>query len=150
MSQRNKVQLLCMIDGENVKTNFRLSEFENKDGLVMLHLSVLESLQRLRNHLCEVYDTEVAVIVTNGVRTQADNDNLGARLGFTDAGGKVSRNSKHLARFGGIAVDFKAIMKRDGWLVPQDQLGIYARHFFDWVKDDYGDGHVHADNRDVL
>ena len=148
MNKRNNIQLLCTLDGENVKTNFRLSEFENKDGLVMLHPTTLESLQRTRNHLCEIFDEEVGIIITNAVRTMADNNRLGAKYGFTDEGGKVSRNSKHLAKFGGIAVDIKAKFKKDGTLINQKVVGDASRLFFDWVKDDYSDGHVHADNRE--
>jgi len=150
MTQRNKIQLYVDIDGDTVESNFSLCEFENREGLVMLHPAALQALQRLRNHLCEVYSTDVGIYITNGVRTRADNERLGAIYGWTDEGGKVSRNSKHLARFGGIAVDFKAITKNESKYVSQKELGQYARLFFDWVKDDYGDGHVHGDMRGVL
>ena len=123
------------------------SEFENYDGLVMVHDSVLTSLERVRADLCELHGQEVEAIPTDGVRTQADLERLAAKHGWTDEGGKVARRSKHLACFGGIAVDLKARIKSTEKPIDQAQLGAVCRRYFDWVKDDYGDGHVHADNR---
>ena len=59
----------------------------------------------------------------------------------------MARRSKHLAEFGGIAVDVIAVVARTRERVPQKKLGEVCRCYFDWVKDDYADGHVHADNR---
>jgi len=145
-SGRNDVRLMTRLDGEWV-SHFRLREFENRDGLAMVHASVLDSLERTRRDLGAVAGEEVWILVTNAVRTQADLENLAARLGWVDEGGLVARNSRHLARFGGIAVDIVARVARTHRAVPQKTLGAVCRRYFDFVKDDYADGHVHADNR---
>ena len=49
---------------------------------------------------------------------------------------------------GGIAADLVAVNARTRERVPQRIVGTVCRRHFDWVKDDYNDGHVHADNRD--
>ena len=143
---RNDVRLAAVVDGETL-SHFRLCEFENGDGLAMVHRSVLESLERVRRDLCAEAGEEVWIIVTDAVRTQADLERLAARLGWTDEGGLVARDSRHLAKFGGIAVDVIAVVARTRERVPQKKLGELCRRYFDWVKDDYADGHVHADNR---
>lgn len=116
----------------------------------MVHASTLDSLERVRRELCAMAEEDVWVIITDGVRTPGDLERLAARLGWTDEGGAVSRRSKHLAEFGGIAVDLVAVLAGNRQRVPQRTLGTVCRRHFDWVKDDYGDGHVHADNRGVL
>jgi len=143
---RNDVRLAVLVDGEML-AHFRLCEFENGDGLAMVHRSVLESLERVRRDLCAEAGEEVWIIVTDAVRTPADLERLAARLGWTDEGGAVARRSKHLAEFGGIAVDVIAVVARTRERVSQKKFGEVCRCYFDWVKDDYGDGHVHADNR---
>jgi hypothetical protein len=135
-----------MVDGETL-SHFRLREFENGDGLVMVHATILESLERVRRDLSAVKGEEVCVVIKDGVRTEADLARLAARLGWTDHGGAVSRDSKHLAKYGGIAADLVAVVARTKERVPQRVLGEVCRRHFDWVKDDYRDGHVHADNR---
>jgi hypothetical protein len=139
--------LLCSVDGEDCR-HFRLREFENGEGLAMVHSSTLESLERVRRDLCAAAGEEVWVIVTNAVRTRADLERLAAWLGWEDQGGVVSRNSRHLAEYGGIAVDLVAVVASSRQRVPQATLGAVCRQYFDWVKDDYRDGHVHADNRE--
>lgn len=146
---RNDVRLLVEVDGEPL-SHFRLREFENADGLAMVHSSVLESLERVRRDLCQWAGEEVWVIILDAVRTRADLDGLAARLGWADEGGAVSRNSKHLAEHGGIAVDLVASMASTRRRIPQRTVGGICRRHFDWVKDDYKDGHVHADNRAAL
>ena len=153
MSKRNDVYLVANLDGELV-SHFKLKEFENRDGLAIVHQSTLESLERVRADLCAMAGEEVWLIITDAVRTQADNERLGARLGWTDEGGAVSRHSRHLVEYGGIAVDLKAFLarKRPGCIyrerIPQATLGEVCLRHFDFVKDDYSDGHVHADNRE--
>lgn len=146
MKGRNDIRLLAEIDGEPV-SHFRLREFENADGLAMVHASALDSLERVRRDLCAMHNEEVWLIVTDAVRTPADLERLAARLGWTDEGGLVARQSRHLTQFGGIAVDLIAMVARNRQRVPQAVLGRLCRRYFDWVKDDYRDGHVHADNR---
>jgi len=143
---RNDIPLLCHIDGEPL-CHFRLREFENPDGLAMVHADTLVSLEKMRRDLCAMYRTDIWVIITNAVRTPADLERLAARLGWTDQGGAVSRDSRHLARYGGIAVDVIAVIAATRERVPQKTLGGVCRRHFDFVKDDYRDGHVHADNR---
>src|SRR5690606_20052032 len=115
--------------------------------LAMIHVTTLESLERVRHDLCLQAGEEVWIIVTDAVRTREDLERLAERLGWADEGGAVSRQSRHLAEFGGIAVDIVAVVARTGRRIPQKTLGQVCRRHFDWVKDDYRDGHVHADNR---
>jgi hypothetical protein len=81
------------------------------------------------------------------VRTEAELAALAARLGWTDEGGSVSRDSMHLTKYGGIAVDLVGVVASSRHRVPQTTLGEVCRRYFDFVKDDYRDGHVHADLR---
>lgn len=145
-NRRNDVRLLTYLDGEPV-SNFRLREFENADGLAMVHPKLLEALERTRRDLCEREGETVWVILTDAVRTQADLDRLAERYGWIDEGGTVARDSKHLAKHGGIAVDLVAVNARTKARVPKTELGEVCRKYFDYVKDDYADGHVHADVR---
>jgi hypothetical protein len=144
---RNDVRLLVMLDGEPM-SHFRLCEFENGDGLAMVHASMLTSLEGVRRDLCAMAGEDMWVIVTDAVRTPLELERLAARLGWDDEGGAVARQSKHLTSFGGIAVDLVAVIANTRRRVPQETLGAVCRKHFDWVKDDYSDGHVHADNRD--
>jgi len=141
------VALLAHVDGEPV-SHFNLREFENADGLAMVHASALESLERVRRDLCAEAGQDVWLIVADAVRTPADLERLARRLGWTDEGGLVARRSMHLAEFGGIAVDLTAVVAATRERMPQRVLGEACRRHFDWVKDDYADGHVHADNRE--
>ena len=146
-NRRNDVRLLTSLDGQDV-SHFRLREFENAAGLAMVHPALLESLERARRDLCAMAGETVWLIITDAVRTEADLRRLAARYGWVDQGGTVARNSKHLAAFGGIAADLVAVNARTRERVPQKIVGTVCRRHFDWVKDDYNDGHVHADNRD--
>ncbi len=148
-SGRNNIPLLTHIDGEPV-THFTLREFENREGLAMVHRATLEALERVRRDLAIIAGEAVYVIITGAVRTRADLERLGARHGWTDEGGLVSRNSKHLAEFGGIAVDLVARSAISRRPIPQATLGKVCRRYFDFVKDDYSGGHVHADLRGLL
>ena len=130
-------------------SHFTLREFANAEGLAVVHPAMLEAIERTRASLCEAYGEDVRIRVTCGTRTQADNVRLAARLGWTDEGGTVARDSKHLPRYGGIAVDFYAVTA-SGQGVPQAVVAEHARKFFRYVKSDYADGHVHADMRGVV
>ncbi|MEA3365076.1 MAG: hypothetical protein U9Q79_05495 [Candidatus Hydrogenedentes bacterium] len=145
-NQRNDVRLLTRLDGEDV-SHFRLREFENRAGLAMVHPALLESLERVRRDLCEMAGETIWIIITDGVRTQEDLERLAARYGWVDEGGTVARNSKHLVKFGGIAADLVAVNARTRQRVSQKIVGTVCGRHFDWVKGDYNDGHVHADNR---
>jgi len=147
---RNNLFLLWGDWGREYGCHFRLSEFENADGLVMVNPSVVRSLELTRFVLCQQYDREVQIIIKDAFRTEADNNRLGEKLGWTDEGGLVARDSKHLAKYGGIAVDIVARYREgDKWIrVPQEILAAACRDHFDYVKADYKDGHVHADNRE--
>ena len=129
------------------KTKFKLKEFANRDGLACVHRRVVIALNAVRKDLCDRYNVEVEVIITSATRTESDNERLAGTLGWADEGGAVARNSKHLTRYGGIAVDLTARVKGTKSHVPQRILGQLCRRHFDWVKDDYPDGHVHADMR---
>ena len=144
--QRNNIPLLTTLDGETI-SNFKLREFENRDGLAMIHRKTLTALELTRRDLNNRYGETVWVLITSAVRTQEDQQRLAARLGWTDEGGLVARRSRHLPQFGGIAVDIIAVRARTRTRIPQQLLGEICRQHFDYVKDDYSDGHVHADNR---
>ena len=101
----------------------------------------------MRRELNATAGEEVWVIITDAVRTQADLERLAARHGWTADGGTVSHDSKHLAKYGGIAVDLVAIIASSRHRVPPATLGTVCRRYFDWVQDDYADGHVHVDLR---
>lgn len=146
MTGRNDIPLTTVLDGIPVR-HFKLREFENEEGLAMVHARTLRSLEEVRRDLGALYGETVWVIITDAVRTRADLERLASRYGWTDEGGLVARQSRHLAAFGGIAADLKARVARTGKAVPQKTLGKICRRYFDWVKDDYTDGHVHADNR---
>ena len=113
----------------------------------MVHSSVVVALEKVRRDLCAACGEEVAVLVRDATRTERDLHALAARFGWTDEGGLVSRDSKHLARYGGVAVDIVARVVRTKERVAQQVLGEVCRRYFDFVKDDYADGHVHVDNR---
>lgn len=148
-SRRNDVRLLTTVDGEDL-AHFRLREFANAGGLAMVHPELLVALERVRRDLNAMAGETVWVIITDAVRTDADLAKLAARLGWTDEGGAVSRDSMHLAKYGGIAVDLVAIVAASRHRVPQATLREVCRRHFDYVKDDYRDGHVHADLRGHL
>ena len=134
-------------------SNFTMKEFENNEGWAMVHPTVLDSLENVRFYLgkkySEIYgrDLEVKINILGSTRTEKRNKELGKQLGWQDEGGVVSRDSRHLEKYGGIAVDISATIKYNNKLVPQKELGVACRLFFDYVKDDYKDKHVHADNR---
>lgn len=155
--RRNDIRLWTEIDGELV-SHYWLYEFESRaTGLVCIHPTLPASMERVRLILCQDEREEVEVIVSCGTRTHEENVALAGRLGWTDDGGQVSRDSYHLPEHFGVAADFGARYKHrqfrpydgvrsPGWL-PQKQVGQAARQVFDYVKDDYADGHVHGDNR---
>ncbi len=145
-NRRNDIQLLMYLDGEPV-SHFRLREFENAEGLAVVHPRLLDALERTRRDLCAKAGEDVWVIITDAIRTQRDLERLATRYGWIDEGGKVARDSKHLSKYGGIAVDLVAVNARTKERVPQSDFGAICRNHFDWVKDDYADGHVHADLR---
>jgi len=150
MDGRNDVQLAVKIDGNWVITHFNLKEFESKNGWVMIHKSVIVSLSKLREELAKIFKEEIEIIITDTTRTQEDLNYLAARLGWTDEGGLVSKNSRHLDRYGGIAVDFYARHKQNKERIPSSQIEPICRKYFDFVKADYADGHIHADNRNQI
>lgn len=146
MNDRNDIRLID--PGTGKPGHFRLREFENRDGLAMVSPGVLWALERAREILNEVWGEEVWVIIKDAMRTEADLERLADKLGWIDEGGAVSRDSKHLAKYGGIAVDIVAVFAGSKGRVMQASVSTACEFYFDWLKDDYADGHVHADNRD--
>jgi hypothetical protein len=132
----------------NSPVHFWLLEFASRDGLVCLHPHLLMALYRLRAALCEHMGCSAMVRITSGTRTPAENTRLAERLGWTNSGGSVSRDSKHLPKYGGIAVDLIASLENPPYIVPKETLVELATAIFDYVKSDYPDGHVHVDMRD--
>ena len=155
-NQRNRIPIYTMLDGVLV-SHYTMRELENRDGMVMAFPRTMLSLERVRRDLCAEAGEEVLVIVKDAMRTGAENARLAERLGWTDEGGLVSRLSKHVPRpeivngkeviVGGYAVDIIAEAASDRRRITQSMLGAVCRRHFDFVKDDYADGHVHADNR---
>ena len=145
---RNYIKIVTLLDGELV-SHFTLNEFETGDGFVMIHSSIPHALESIRRDLnaMDLEGGEVQIVITGSTRTKAENEELARRLGYTDQGGAVARHSYHLPQFKGVAVDFYARHKESLKRVPQKVVGDVARRYFDFVKDDYGDGHIHADNR---
>jgi hypothetical protein len=147
LTESNHIKLFTDLNGQLV-SNFSLNEFESKTtGLVIVHPTLLVSLEQLRAHLNRELGNDVIIKITCGTRLPSENEALAARLGYTDQGGAVSRTSKHLPEYGGIAVDFYAIHRTTGKIIPSAVLGPIAAKYFDWVKYNYPDDHVHADNR---
>jgi len=128
-------------------SHFRLREFLSPSGVAVVRSDLLRALEGLRKALWEAAGEEVFIHITSGTRTQADQVRLAQRLGWTDQGGLVSRTSRHLPKYGGIAADIYA-KTRSGRTIPQRELGDVCRQFFPYVKDDYRDGHVHVDMRE--
>ncbi len=147
MWDRNNLRIAVEFNNQWIVTNFNLKEFENEHGWVMIHKSVIVSLTKLRAELEELYGEEVEIIITDSTRTPQELERLGKRLGWIDEGGLVSRNSKHLERFGGIAGDFYVRYKQSKKRIPSYSIEVICRKYFDYVKADYADGHIHADNR---
>ena len=115
----------------------------------MIDSTLLESLEAVRADLCKEYDRDVQLIITSGLRTESENEALAARHGWVDEGGLVARDSMHLEKHGGIAVDIFARLPCSSsyGIVPQAFLEKICRKHFVYVKADYVDGHVHCDNR---
>jgi hypothetical protein len=138
-----------------VGAHFWLDEFESHfpgyEGWVMVHPSVINALDSVWTDCALEVGEPVEVIIRCGTRSEAENTALARELGWTDDDppGKVSRTSKHLPKYGGVAVDFKVRNKRTREWLPQRVVGRIADKYFIYVKYDYADGHVHADNRIV-
>jgi hypothetical protein len=152
---RNNI-VLCTSDGK--PSHFKLREFEVEWGdydsldmgehLCLVDSSVVDSLEHVRDDLGMIKMAEVEIIITCACRSKACNEQIAERLGWIDEGGLVSRDSKHLPHYGGIAVDFYAKEKQTGTKVKPKVVAEVANRYFDFVKADYEDGHIHADNRD--
>ena len=143
---RNLIPIYTRLDGELV-SHFMLREFEYDNGKVMIDHFVVRALEYIRRDLNTEFGGRVNVIITCATRTQAENEALAKILGYTDMGGAVARDSRHLEKYGGIAVDFyvRDIAKMER--IPAALVGNVARRYFDYVKNDYKDGHIHGDMR---
>lgn len=141
---------LCWQDGRDERpSHFRLCEFESGDGTVVVSAALVTSLERVRWDLSWDVGEDVQIVITSGTRSPADNKRLADKLGWVGDGGLVSRDSRHLPSHGGIAADIYARYQGEGgWIVLQkEDVAISCRRYFQYVKADYKDGHVHADNR---
>ena len=146
---RNDVVLCWEENGFLRPSHFTLHEFESPDGVVVISRGLVTSLERIRRDLPTMVYGPVKIIITSGTRSEAYNAELAKKLGWTNEGGLVAHDSRHLPRYGGIAADFYAIFDQPGQTVrvPRDPLAVVARRYFSYVKADYEDGHVHGDNR---
>ncbi|MCX8065994.1 MAG: hypothetical protein N3G21_12630 [Candidatus Hydrogenedentes bacterium] len=150
MKGRNELQLAVEIDGKWVVSHFNLKEFENTQGWAMVHSSVVLSLEKLRAELSRLIGEEVEILITSSTRTEEENNRLGKIYGWITEGGVVSKDSKHLDKYGGVAVDFYVRTKEKRLVVSEELVANTAVRFFDFVKRGYPDGHIHADNRKLL
>jgi len=151
---RNRISLYSCVDGQQV-SHFTMREFENSDGLVMVHKTMLLALELVHRDLnLECGGDLIGIMVTDAVRTGQELERLAKLYGWIgeQPGGRVSRDSRHLVRYGGIAVDFQAWTLEDGKirhgqsrLISMQKVASIALRYFDWVK--VYSSHVHGDQR---
>ena len=145
----NYFKLYTDINGELV-SHFNLWEFRNPLGWVIIHPATVKALELTRRDLNRIHaPNQIWIIITNTTRTIEQNEEMGRRLGWTDYGGIVAKQSRHLECYGGIAVDFKARNAHTRKELPNSEVGAYARKHFDYVIDNYADNHVHGDMRNL-
>jgi len=146
---RNQIALTWENKGKVSVSHFELREFEGEDGLVVVDPGLIRSLELTRRNLCEIFERDVEIVIKSGTRSEAENERLAEKLGWVEDGGAVAHDSRHLPRFGGIAVDCYARYPEgsERVVVPQASLESACKLYFVYVKADYPDGHVHADNR---
>jgi hypothetical protein len=133
-------------------SRFKLSEFENSQGIVVINNALIFSLECFRTAIAEKLSISpdiIKIVITDGTRTEEDNQALGKKLGWTDEGGLVSRDSKHLTKYGGIAADIVVLMTRARIRIPHKVMIPLAEQIFDYAKS-YHDGHLHVDMRGIL
>lgn len=143
----NDISLYTELNGELV-SHFKLNEFANSQGFARIHPKTLRSLELTRHDLETHFAQQVYITITDATRTPQEQIALGLKLGWDDEGGLVSRDSRHQAKYGGIAVDFKAYYRNAHTIINQKDVGIIASKHFDYIKANYPDGHIHADNRE--
>ena len=127
-------------------SHFTMKEFEDLNGQVTLDYYTLLAIEYTREELCHRYKEDVMIIITGATRTKDRNAFLGNLLGFLP-NGLVARNSFHLLKYGGIALDLKALIKRTKEPVSEANALGAAGMFFDFVIGSYDDLHIHVDNR---
>ena len=148
----NRVRLMLPEGNGWAQTHFGLWEFANPDGLAIVHPTLLLGLERIRatmnadTDLLTTPNDEIEVIVIDSTRTDKDVRRLVRKYGWTDEGGRVSRNTRHHWEHGGIAADIWARHKWSAVPVPMERLASVSRLWFDYVQV-YTD-HVHVDQRD--
>ncbi len=129
-----------------LSSHFCLHEFSNSEGVAMVPQETTNAIEALRFDLNEYYEGGVKIRITDATRTESDNEALAKKLGWTDSGGKVSKNSQHLTRNGATALDIIPYHSdRDG--KPSVNLKVaeeLAKKSFKFVKI-YDDGHLHVD-----
>jgi len=154
MPERNRVKFVTIIDGEPV-SNFSAHEFENRAGIVCVSRPLITGLELTRRDLnlpklgyLFAASDEILIHVARygGVRTDDDNIALADNLGWVDEGGRVSRDSRHLLKYGGVAADVYATHKWSELPVAHVVLFQIAGRYFDFVK--IYDDHVHVDQRE--
>lgn len=130
----------------HVSPHFTLEEFadHNNNGLVVLDSELPMHLELLRWTAQRLLNKRVLVRITSGTRSERSNNKLAKQLGWTDNGGLVSPNSRHLPRFGGIAADLQLSISLQNHLLPAHELLTLARPIFPYCKpiDDFS---IHVD-----
>lgn len=134
-----------------VSPHFKLYEFADgqADDLVVVNPILVTALEELRARIKQTTGNEHEIIITSGTRTEATNNALGEKLGWTDEGGTVSRDSQHLPKHGGVAADIYARTKTIQYQMPMAKLAVLCRGLFDTVIAQYN-SHVHVDVRDQV
>ncbi len=147
---RSSVNDIRLIDPvTDLLGHFSLYEFQNINHIACIHKLQLERLEKLRAAISKDQGVECPIIPTSGIRTEEDNRALAVKFGWSDEDGRVSRNSKHLLRYGGIATDILVTRKGVKSYLPGAYVAQMARPIFAFIKY-YDDDSVHVDSRDVL
>ena len=135
-----------LVPGTNRVSNFKLYEFLNKAGETKIHPAQVIALQATRDDLNERLGGRIAIFHTCFYRSPQDNYRLAVTqgLGWTDEGGRVSRNSIH--QFGA-ASDFHAFDWKRGARVPKKIVKEVAELYFDYVQQYPDTQHTHGDVR---
>lgn len=142
----NVAAMHFLIPGTARKSDFKPYEIMNRSGLLRLHPSVIVGAQAVRDALKARFGREIGIFITSGFRSEHDQTRLAVTqgLGWTDQGGRVSRDSMHKY---GAALDFYAWDWRESRRIDRGIVANTATTYFDYVKTYQNTQHIHADMR---
>jgi hypothetical protein len=138
----NKIYLAAE-RGTTMFSHFTLDEFQNSEGWAMVSRELLQALEAIRQTIWDTLKTEHAIQITRATVTEEENRALAARLGWTDEGGKVARDSHHLAKYGGAAADIVAYNLKTKAILPANILAKISSLYVPTVIPYPDDNHVH-------